>query len=60
MHALTKKAKVPSKLFARNLCLPNFLPISAADESLMMRIVNPVTKNIFGKIIAQINAEIKT
>ena len=58
--ALTKKAKVPSRLFDKSLCFPYFRPISAAIESLIIRIVNAVIKNILGKRITQINAEINT
>jgi len=60
MLALIKNASVPSRLFARNLCFPNFLPINAADESLIIRMTNPVMKKILGKMTAQIKAEIKT
>jgi hypothetical protein len=58
--ALTKKAKVPSRLLERNLCLPYFLPIMAAMESLIIRMENAVIKNNLGKIMTQIRAEIRT
>lgn len=58
--ALIKKAKVPSRLLDKNLCLPYFLPIRAAIESLIISIVKPVIKKTFGKIITQRRAEINT
>lgn len=58
--ALIKKAKVPSRLLENNLCFPNFLPISAAIESLIIKIVKAVINNILGKRITQISAEIRT
>src|SRR5690606_35356184 len=60
MLALMKKAKVPSRLFLRNLWRPNLRPINAASESLTIRIENAVMKNIFGKIITQIKADNNT
>ena len=58
--ALIKNAAVPSRLLKMNLCLPNFLPIIAAKESLIIRIEKAVMKIILGKISTQINAEMKT
>ena len=58
--ALMKKDKVPSRLFLRKGFLPNFLPISAALVSLIINIVNAVTKITLGKIMALIRAESKT
>ena len=60
MLELIKKAKVPSKLLKRNLCLPNFLPISAAIVSPIIRIENAVIKTIFGKTSTPKIAESKT
>ena len=60
IHALTKKAKVPSRLFERNFLLPNFLPISAAEESLIIKMLKAEIKITFGKIRTLINAEIRT
>jgi len=60
IHALTKKANVPSRLFSKNLCRPNFLPIKAAIVSLIIKIENAVMKTTFGKISTPTNAEIRT
>ena len=60
MLALIKNAKVPSRLFDKNLWLPNFLPIRAAIESLTINIEKAVINNTLGKRITQIKAEMKT
>ena len=60
MLALKKNVKVPSKLLASNLCFPNFLPISAAAVSLIIKIVKAVTNSTLGNIIAHRSAEIST
>ena len=57
---LMKKAKVPSKLLKRNLCLPKRRPINAAIVSLIIKMAKAVTTITLGKIRTQINADSKT
>ncbi len=54
------KAIVPSRDFLKNLCLPNFLPNTAALASDKIKIANAFMKINLGKIITQIRAEINT
>ena len=57
--ALTKKAKLPSSDFLKNLCLPNFLPRSAAEESEIIKMEHEVTTIHLGNIRIHMIAEIK-
>lgn len=58
--ALMKNAIVPSQDLSNNLCLPNLLPINAADKSDIIKIIKEVIANILGKTAKTNNADIKT